>query len=144
MQESQHDAHYSSQDREVVHCFQVRYVEHHNMLEAASLRADTIQDLTQQLPIETSFISLVRACANTHTHTHRIQQNFHARFSRGKWLWMLHWHGVQVTNVTQHTMYSILVELTIQAPILHSTITISIPLPTEDFTIKDHHRLNQD
>jgi hypothetical protein len=55
MQESQHDAHYSSQDWEVVHCFQVRYVEHHNMLEAASLRADAIQDLTQQLPAKTSF-----------------------------------------------------------------------------------------
>jgi hypothetical protein len=37
MQESQHNAHYSSQDWEVVHRFQVRYVEHHNMLEAASL-----------------------------------------------------------------------------------------------------------
>jgi hypothetical protein len=63
MQDSQHDAHYSSQDREMVHCFQVRYVEHHNMLEAASLRADTIQDLTQQLPAETSFIWMA------HTHT---------------------------------------------------------------------------
>jgi len=46
MQEGQHDAHYSSQDREVVHCFQVRYVERHNVLEAAGQRADTIQDLT--------------------------------------------------------------------------------------------------
>jgi len=69
MQESQHDAHYSSQDREVVHCFQVGYVEHHNMLEATSLRADTIQDLTQQLPTETSFIWLVRAHVHMHTHT---------------------------------------------------------------------------
>jgi hypothetical protein len=37
MQDSQQDAHYSSQDWEVVHCFQVWYVQHHDMLEAAGL-----------------------------------------------------------------------------------------------------------
>lgn len=85
------------------------------------------------------------------THTHRIQWNPHARFSKGKWIWMLHWqkltllpHRVQVTSVIQHTMYSILVKLIIQAPILHSLITISIPLLTKGITIKEHHRLNQD
>jgi hypothetical protein len=49
MQHSQEDAHHSSQDWEVVDCFQVWYVQHDNMLKAADLRAHTIQDLTQQL-----------------------------------------------------------------------------------------------
>jgi hypothetical protein len=56
MQESQQDAHDSSKDWEVVHWFQVRDVQHYNVLEAAGLRAHTVQDLTQQLQEETSFI----------------------------------------------------------------------------------------
>jgi hypothetical protein len=111
------------------------------MLEAASLRADTIQDLTQQLPTETSFIWMahVRAHTQTHTHTytcaHKHTMHAHKHTHTNKHT-HTHAHTCAHTHTHTHTNTQTHTQNTVESPykILEGKMNLNVTL-TESNTV---------